>query len=232
MCQEPFRGNYGINLHGVLSMQSIVRQQIAYRCPECATATLGFLGGLRKASDMLRLRCGCNESALEIKPESEGKVRIDVPCVYCKDNHSYVVSADILLRDEPTCLPCPASHHDILFIASENDMHKELERSANELSVVMASFEADDVKDIQPSDVGEADAAPDPAIYDVLNFVMRDLEDAGALSCPCSKGPYSLRFTDCGAEIYCESCGASYEFHAKTGAMAESYLTVDKITLT
>ena len=212
-------------------MQNILRQQIAYRCPECATATLGFLGGLSRASDMLRLKCGCEKYALEIKPEGNSRVKISVPCIYCKDVHTYLISSDILTRSEPTRLACPSSHHDILFIANESDIQADLERSANELSLVLASFEADDVKDIQPADLGEADNPPDPAIYDVLNFVMRDLEDAGAIKCPCKNGPYNLRFTDDGAEIYCESCGASYEFKAKTGAMAETYLSIDSVTL-
>ena len=212
-------------------MSKLSRQQIAYRCPSCAMATLGFLGGLHSVSDMLKLRCECGESALVIRPIGDGKVHIDVPCVFCKDTHAYVLSADIFTRSVPTALPCPNSKHDILFIADEESMQGELDRSANELSVILAEFEAEDVKDIQPMDVDSAECAPDPAIYDVLNFVVRDLEDLGKLSCPCKKGPYSLRFTDSGAEVYCESCGATYAFHATSGATAETYLDIDEITL-
>lgn len=212
-------------------MKKIERQEIAYRCPHCAVATLGFLGGLHNVSDMLRLRCECGESALEIRPIDGMKVHIEVPCVYCKDTHTYVINTDILGREQPTALPCPASRHDILFIASESNMPAALERSANELSVILESFEAEDVKDIQPMDIDEAECAPDPAIYDVLNFVVRDLEDAKSLSCPCKRGPYALRFTDDGAEVYCASCGATYRFYATSAATAETYLSVDSITL-
>lgn len=212
-------------------MSRISRQQIAYRCPACATATLGFIGKLHSVSDMLRLRCECGEAALEIRPIADGKVQLSVPCVYCKDEHTYVISADIFARDIPTSLPCPNSRHDILFIADESDMRSELERSASELSTILTSFEADDVKDIQPMDVDSAECAPDPAIYDVLNFVVRDLEDAGKVSCPCGNGPYELRFTDDGAEAYCTSCGATYPFHATSAATAETYLSLDSITL-
>lgn len=212
-------------------MKKIERQEIAYRCPHCAVATLGFLGGLHSVSDMLRLRCECGESALEIRPIDGTKVHIDVPCVYCKDTHAYVISSDILRREQPTALPCPSSRHDILFIAGEADMASTLERSANELATILESFEAEDVKDIQPMDIDEAECAPDPAIYDVLNFVVRDLEDAGGISCPCKRGPYELRFTDDGAEVYCTSCGATYRFYATSASTAETYLAVDSITL-
>ena len=110
-------------------------------------------------------------------------------------------------------------------------MRAEIERSANELSAVLLSFEADEVKDIQPMDVDEAEAAPDPAVFDVLNFVLRDLEDEGAIECPCKKGSYSIRFTDDGAEAVCSSCGATYRFYAGTAASAETYLSLGSIKL-
>ena len=113
----------------------------------------------------------------------------------------------------------------------EGRISEDLERSAKELSFILESFEADEVSDIQPMDVDEAEAAPDPAIFDVLNFVVRDLEDAGGITCPCGKGPYEVRFTDDGAEAVCSTCGASYRFYARSAASAESYLSLDSITL-
>lgn len=212
-------------------MNKIHRQQIAYRCPKCATANVGFLGGLASVSDMLRLRCECGEFALDIKKEGEGKVRLNVPCVFCKSYHSYVISSSILSRDEATRLSCPTSSQDILFIAESDKMQGELDRSAEELSRILASFEAEDVSDIQPEDVPDGDSA-DPAIYDVLNFVIRDLEDAGKISCPCGAQDCELRYTDWGARVSCKRCGASYDFFATSAATAELYLDVDEIKLT
>ncbi len=210
--------------------KEVTRGQIAYRCPECGVATVGFLGGLGNIADMLRLKCECGNFALDIKREKDGKARLTVPCVYCKNIHSYVVSQDILTREDVTCLSCPHSGQDILFIANEEKMPTELERSANELSRILASFDAEELSDIQPED-GDSDMAPDAGVYDVLNFLVRDLIDAGDLSCPCKKGPYSLRYCDEGAEVVCDSCGATYIFHAKSPAAAESYLSLDKIDL-
>ena len=211
--------------------KSVLRQQIAYRCPECGVATVGFLGGLAAVSDMLRLKCDCDAYSLDIKKEGEGKVRLSVPCVYCKDTHSYVIGAEVITRDATTRLSCPHSGQDILFIAESEAMGTELDRSAEELSRILLSFEADDIKDIQPTEIDEAEAAPDAGIYDVINFVVRDLEDAGGIHCPCAKGPYSVRFCEEGAEVCCVGCGASYIFHAKSAAAAEAYLSVDEITL-
>ena len=120
---------------------AIRRTQIAYRCPDCATATVGFLGGLSAVSDMLRLKCSCGESALDIKKQSDGKVNLSVPCVYCKSNHSFVVAAEIIGRDEPAKFSCPYSGMGIAFIGDEESVAKEIDNSAEELSRIMTSLE-------------------------------------------------------------------------------------------
>ena len=210
---------------------AIRRTQIAYRCPDCATATVGFLGGLSAVSDMLRLKCSCGESALDIKKQSDGKVNLSVPCVYCKSNHSFVVAAEIIGRDEPAKFSCPYSGMGIAFIGDEESVAKEIDNSAEELSRIMTSLEAETVSDIQPQDVGEDSMPPDPAIYDTLNFVLRDLEAEHAVRCPCDNGSYDLRFTDDGMQVWCKNCGATYNFYARSVSVAEEYLTLDSITL-
>lgn len=206
-------------------------KQIAYRCPDCAVATVGILGRLTAVTDMLRLKCECGGSALDIKKQSDGRVHLSVPCVYCKDNHGYNLSGDVVLRPELTKLSCPFSGMDIAFIGEGEELSRELDRTADELSRIMASLEADEVSDIQPQDVSEDEYPPDPAIFDVLNFVVRDLEAEGKVTCPCNSGRYSLRFTDDGMQVYCEECGATYSFHARSVTVAEEYLTLDSITL-
>ena len=210
---------------------AIKRTQIAYRCPDCATATVGFLGRLSSVSDMLRLKCACGESALDIKKQSDGKVGLSVPCIYCKSNHSYTVAPEIMLRDELTKFSCPYSGMGIAFIGDEKAVSDEIDNSAAELSRIMASLEAETVADIQPQDVGEDSVPPDPAIYDTLNFVLRDLEAEGEVHCPCENGEYDLRFTDDGMQVWCKNCGATYDFYAKSVSVAEEYLTIDTITL-
>lgn len=211
--------------------KNVLIQQIAYRCPSCAVATVGILGGLSAVSDMLRMKCECGGSTLDIKREGAGKIKLEVPCVYCKTNHSFVVSSDVVTREETTRLSCPYSGQDILFLARSENMSEELTRSENELRQILASFEADEVGDIQPKELDDADFEPDANMFDVLNFLVRDLESQGALNCPCKKGPYTLRFCDEGAEVVCDSCGAAYIFHCTTAASAESYLSMDEIKL-
>ncbi len=212
-------------------MANIRRTQIAYRCPECGFATVGFLGGLSSVSDMLRLKCSCSESSLDISRGADGKVRLSVPCVYCKSNHGYTVSKEVMARDEMTGFSCPYSGMEIAFIGEESEISAAIDRSAKELSSVLELMEAESLSDIQPQDVGEDSLPPDPSIYDTLNFVLRDLEAEGEVHCPCNDGEYDLRFTDDGMQAYCKKCGATYDFHARSLSIAEEYLTIDSITL-
>ena len=96
------------------------RKQLAYRCPACGIATVGFFGRLASVSDMLRLKCECGESALTVTKQREGGLKLSVPCVYCRDVHSFVISEDIAEREDKTLLSCPFSGMNILFIAHDS----------------------------------------------------------------------------------------------------------------
>ena len=204
---------------------------IAYRCPDCAVATVGLIGGAESLSDLMRLKCECGGSSLDIKKGRDGKVHLSVPCIYCKDSHGFTLSPDVLSHDGVTKLSCPYSGMDIAFIGEGEMLTAELDRTAEELSRIMASLEAEEVKDIQPHDVDEDECPPDPSIYDTINFVVRDLEAEGMVKCPCGSGKYGLRFTDDGMQVYCQVCGASYDFHCRSASVAEEYITLSEIVL-
>ena len=157
--------------------KAVKRNQIAFRCHGCGTMTVGFLGGIAKLSDMLRLKCECGESALEIKKQDEGKLCLSVPCVYCKSEHRYTIPATMTAREAGVKLPCPFSGIDILFIADEKEMPALIEESERNLSRVLVSFEAEDIEDIQPQDIGEAESSPDPDLFTTLNFLVRELDE-------------------------------------------------------
>ena len=204
--------------------------RIGYRCSACGSATLGILCGVAKLSDMLRIKCSCKESALDVQKKKDGGLHLSVPCVYCRGNHGYNIS-DFEKRADTVKLPCPFSNMDIAFIGDEEGVSRELDRTAEELSRVIASFEGETLSDIQPTDTDEGEIC-DPRLFDTVNFIVRDLEADGAVSCPCKSTKVGIRFTDDGIQAFCETCGASYTFYAKSEAMAESYLSLDKIELT
>lgn len=208
------------------------QRNIAYRCSKCGVPTVGIIGKFALHANMLRLRCTCGEeSSLDINITGDKKIRLSVPCLFCRQNHNYVVSESIFFDKDTFMLNCPYTGMDISFIGDEESVNKELSRTEGELARLLASFEAEELSDIQPEDMNESEILPDPAVYDTLRFVVKDLEADGKVHCPCSDGEYDLRFAPGGVEVYCVKCGGAYRFTATTPAIAEEYLSIDEIRL-
>lgn len=207
------------------------QRNIAYRCPGCGSEVIGLVGKFALHANMLRLKCSCGDSqSLDITLK-DGKVKLSVPCLFCRQNHSFVVSESLFFDSERFLLNCPYSNMDIAFIGDEDTISQELSRTEAELNMLMKNLEAEELSDIQPEDMTEAEILPDPAVYDTLRFVVKDLEAEGKVHCPCDNGTYDLRFTDSGVQVFCENCGASYDFNASSTTMAEEYLDLEEISL-
>lgn len=208
------------------------QRNIAFRCPGCGSAVIGLVGKFALHANMLRLKCSCgDEQSLDITLSNDGKVRLSVPCLFCRQNHSYVVSESLFFENDRFLLNCPYSNMDIAFIGDEDTVNQELSRTEAELNMLLKNLEAEELSDIQPEEMTEAEILPDPAVYDTLRFVVKDLEADGRLKCPCGNGPYDLRFTDSGIQVWCESCGATYDFPVTSPTMAEEYLDLTELNL-
>ncbi|MBR2467353.1 MAG: hypothetical protein IKB38_10550 [Clostridia bacterium] len=215
-------------------MQNTPKERhIAYRCPECGAATVGLIGKFTQSANMIRLKCTCEKSsALDLNLTGDGKVKLSVPCLLCKQNHTYTVSEGILLERDSFSLSCPYSGFDIAFVSDSETVSAELERTERELDVMIKGFEAESLEDLQPKDMTEEEILPDPAVYDTIRFVVKDLEAEGKVSCPCGKGEgYELRFADGGIDVYCPECGASKLLEARSAGISEEYLELDSLEL-
>ena len=204
---------------------------IAYRCPECGDIIVGLAGEFALNADMLRLKCTCGKSALDISPEGNGKLRISVPCVLCKENHSFVLSADIFFDRDIFKFNCPYANLDIAFIGKKDEVDRATESSGAALANLIASMGADSLPDIQPYELGEDEILPDAAVWDIIRFVVKDLEADGAIDCPCHSGSYEIRYAPGGIEAYCNECGATYLFRCESPSIAEEYLSLTSVKL-
>lgn len=208
------------------------KTHVAYRCPECGSTVLGLVGKFALSADMLRLKCECGGSHLDINVTNDKKLRLSVPCIFCKANHSYVISQSIFFGRELFLLNCPYANMDICFIGDEDKVEKEIERTGEELTRLLSDLEADSFKEMQPQDINEEDVLPSPEVYDALRFLAKTLEDEGGIDCPCHAGHgYDVRFAPDGVQIFCPACGASKTFDTASPASVEEYLTMDKLTL-
>ena len=208
-----------------------MKTHVAYRCPECGTLIYGFVGRFALSANLLRLKCSCGHSAMDITITNDKKIRLSVPCIFCKQNHNFVVSQSIFFSRERFLLACPYANMDICFLGDKEKIDEDVTRTANELELLLKGLEAESVKDIQPADMDEDEILPDPTVYDTVRFLVRELEADGKIDCPCKRGGYDIRFAPGGIEVFCPDCNASYTFNTEAASASEEYLSIDSLTL-
>ena len=212
-------------------MVANLQTHIAYRCPECGTLIYGFVGKFALSANLLRIKCSCGHSALDINITNDNKIRLSVPCLFCKQNHSFVVSQSIFFGRDIFLLNCPYANMDICFIGSKENIDNEARRSGAELEKLLSDLEAESIKDMQPTDMEEEEILPDPAVYDTIRFLVKDLEADGKIDCPCHSGEYDVRFCKEGIEVFCPECEARHIFYTASAAASEDYLSIDSLEL-
>lgn len=203
---------------------------IAFRCPECGDLILGIVGESSLSLNM-RLKCTCGASALDITPTQDKKIKLSVPCILCKENHSFTVSPSIFLERDIFTLNCPYANIDILFVGKDEKIENAADEGAKKLQKLMLDLGAETIEDIQPTEMDADEIVPDAQVYDTVRFIVKDLEADGAVNCPCGKGNYDLRYAPGGIQVYCADCGATFDFKCETVSMAEEYLSLNKIEL-
>ena len=208
-----------------------IQTHIAYRCPSCGNSVVGFIGKFALSAGMVRLKCSCGESHLDITLTNDKKLRLSVPCLFCKSSHSFTISQSIFFEREEFLLNCPYSNMDIAFIGEKEKIDAHLLRTGSELERLLSDLEAEELKDIQPVDLDEGDILPDATVYDALRFLVKDLEAEGKVDCPCHKGEYDLRFCPEGIQVFCPDCGAVHTFKLHSENSHEDYMGLDEIKL-
>ncbi len=205
---------------------------IAYRCPECFESIYGLVGEFAYQYGMLRIKCTCEESNLDITPKADGKIQLSVPCLYCKQNHTFTVSRGLFFDRDLFTLACPYTNMNICFIGKDEQVCGEVEKNADEISALVSRLELEGASDLQPEEMSDAEILPDASVYDLIRLVLKELEADGCVDCPCHSGSYDLRYTDTSIQAFCPECGATYDFDISTSAVTHEHLNLDKIKLT
>ena len=202
---------------------------IAYRCPGCGYAIFGLVTPFTMAQGGVKLKCQCGESELTMQFTQDKKVHLTVPCLFCGQPHHYTVSQSLFLEKDLFLLSCPYTNMDIAFVGKKENVDEALSHSAAELEQLFAQLGQDEGEEEGQSALN---VLPDAQIYDILRFIVKELEADGKLSCPCGVGPYELDVEEQGVRVYCADCGASYLFPCQSVEQAESLLHIEEIHLT
>ncbi len=206
---------------------------VAYRCPKCGFAIYGIAGQFALASSqILKIKCQCGGAEMTVTCTQDKKLRISVPCLFCGQNHNYVVSQNVFFGEEPFLLSCPYTNMDICFIGSKDQVDAEVERTEEELNTLFREMNISSIDELHSSeDVDPDQIISDAQIYDIVRFLIRELEADNAIDCPCHSGQYDFDISDRGVTVFCPVCGAEHVFPTDSVSAAEEFLHCDNLTL-
>lgn len=204
---------------------------LAYRCPHCGTGVMGICGSFALSGGrMLRLRCTCGESGMTVSETADKKLRLSVPCLLCNGEHSYLVSPTLFYGRELFLLNCAYSDLDICFIGEEERVRAALTENEERLRAMLAEAGLASLSHLHGQD--DAPALPDTEVYDIIRFLVRELEADGEIDCPCGNGEYELEMTPGGVRVFCQNCGGEHVFRVDSVQAAQAFLSADHLTLT
>lgn len=192
---------------------------LAYRCPHCGAVPTSMVGAFSLSGNLFKLKCACGESFLTVEKTDGDKLRLTVPCVVCPKPHSYIISNNVFFGSDIFVIPCALSGVDICFIGKERAVADAVLRSNEEIMKSLGEAGIDEFKD-------EASNDYDPALFDMVSYVISDLHDEGKIYCGCenSEGEYLATIDQGTVRVECKKCGASASLELRDSEAAHEFL--------
>ncbi len=203
---------------------------VAFRCPDCGCGVKSIVGIFGLSAPMLKLKCPSCGTSMTIKKTNDGKIRLSVPCLVCRRDHDYVVSRDLFFKNELFELPCSLSGFSLCFIGSGEAVSEALEHADEALRNVLkeAGAESLDIFKEQPE---AAEELPVSEVYDIVRFIVKELEAENAIRCRCGEGDYDVELFDDCVRVYCKNCGAKRVVSTASLSEARAFLELDELVL-
>ncbi|MCI8610862.1 MAG: hypothetical protein HFE66_02935 [Clostridiales bacterium] len=204
---------------------------VTYRCPECGTWVTSLVGVFSLTADMLRLKCPCGGSEMTLLNGKDKKVRLTVPCFLCPQPHSFALSTQLFFDKDLFALPCAYSGIDICFLGKEQAVNEATKQSDQELEELLG--EAGYAEFTAAREKSDTEIFSDLQILDIIHFVVRDLQEAGEISCKCEGGTsdYTVEVTHDGVRVQCKKCGASTIIPVTSTLSANAFLHCEHLEL-
>ena len=205
---------------------------VAYRCPHCGTGVMSIVDPFALSADMVKLKCDCGKSEMSVVYSNDGKVRLTVPCIFCPKPHSFVVNSSVFFGKELFVLPCPYSDINIAMTGEINNVKAELARTELELLDILEKSGIDSFEALRREE--EKQLFTDPQIFDIIMFVINDLDAEGKIYCKCEnegEGDFEVEVLDDGIKVSCKRCGASRVIPTDGLLAANAFLNADCLYL-
>ena len=204
---------------------------LAYRCPHCGAGVMSAVNPFVLKGSMLRLKCECGKSYLEIQPTTDRKFRLTVPCMICPTPHHFTVTESLFYGQELFTLPCPYTDLNICVMGEVNHVKAELSRTELELLDLM---EKNGIESFEALHREAEEAVTDPQVLEIVMFVIRDLDEEGKIFCKCppdGEHEYDAEVLPEGVRVSCKKCGAAKTIPTNSMTEAHDFLHCDALHL-
>ena len=204
---------------------------VAYRCPHCGAGIMSLVDPFTLNADMVKLRCDCKRSEMAVVYSNDGKVRLTVPCIFCPKPHSFVVNSSVFFGKDFFVLPCPYSDINIAMMGETNNVKAELARTELELLDMLEKSGLESFEEIRAENEQD-EFLGDPQIFDIIMFVINDLDAEGKIYCKCKdegEGDFEVEVLDDGIKVSCKKCGASRIIPTDGLLAANAFLNADSL---
>ena len=204
---------------------------LAYRCPHCGAGVMTAVSLFHLKGSMVRLKCDCGKSGMEVVLSPDGKARLTVPCIICPNPHRFTVSENIFFGSELFALPCPYSDINICVMGEVNHVKAELSRTELQLLDLM---EKNGISSFESLHSEAEQTVTDPQVLEIVLFVIRDLDEEGKIHCRCAEGAereYDAEILPEGVRVTCKKCGATKLIPTDSLLDAHDFLHCDGLEL-
>ena len=201
---------------------------VAYRCPHCGTGVLSAVSAFSFGGDMLKLKCECGQSEMTVVNSKDGKLRLTVPCLFCPTPHNFTVNSTMFFGKDLFVIPCPYTNVNICFLGELSEVRRELDRTELELLDMIGE---ENLAKLSASE--NEDILTDPQIFDIILFVIRELDAENKIFCRCEPGTgdYEVEIVDDGIRITCKNCAATQLIPTDSLLGAHAFLHCDSLHL-
>ena len=208
---------------------------IAYRCPNCGMGVMSMVGVFALSGDIIKLKCDCGGSELLIAKAGDDNIRLTVPCIICPKPHIYTVRKKLFYSEELFTLGCTYTGLDCCFIGGKDVVSDALRENEKQL---LGLFEEAGVTSIEHLHKdNDFDNVDDPAIEEIIRFMLCELKDEGNIRCNCENpenAEYSFEFVPPEYEnvrIKCKYCNAHKDIPMTSVSSANAFLEIDELIL-
>jgi hypothetical protein len=210
---------------------------IAYRCPTCGAGIMSAVDIFALSAPMVKLKCSCGCSEMTIIKQSDGKIRIAVPCIVCPNPHSFLLSPEVFFGKEEFFLQCPYSDLNVCYIGEMDYVKANLAKGELELMELMEENGISDLSLFRQANEFDEDEALDSEQAQSVVFVLSELEAENKIFCKCEHSQtidgekYGYEITREGVLVKCRDCGAQRLIPTDNSLNTHAFLDADELHL-